>query len=262
MKLAFDLISDLHIESWDRFNWRAQATSPVCVVAGDVTKDLKILSDTLEHLSECYQTVLYIDGNDEHKHHWNSLDQNYTVIGNIIDRLDGVVFLQNNVVIINGVAFLGTNGWWTWDFLNEIDPDQMLQWFMSRTQTNKTITDTITQSAITDAAYLAASVTKLQTYPDVKQIVVVTHTVPEFALIHHDLELMDSYKINVMGNSLMTDVLAADTENKINTWCFGHYHSRVEQSINGIRYVNNCRGRGDSEWRQSVYYPLRIEVDI
>ena len=39
MKFAFDLISDLHIETWPDFDWTGQATSPYCVVAGDVARD-------------------------------------------------------------------------------------------------------------------------------------------------------------------------------------------------------------------------------
>jgi len=39
MQFAFDLISDLHIETWPQFDWKDQATSPFCVVAGDIAKD-------------------------------------------------------------------------------------------------------------------------------------------------------------------------------------------------------------------------------
>ena len=40
MTMAFDLISDLHLETWDdELNFSGQATSPVCVVAGDISRD-------------------------------------------------------------------------------------------------------------------------------------------------------------------------------------------------------------------------------
>jgi hypothetical protein len=69
MKFAFDLISDLHVETWDSFDWTGQATSPYCVVAGDVARDRQLLlADVLKHLGECYPGgVFYIDGNDEHR---------------------------------------------------------------------------------------------------------------------------------------------------------------------------------------------------
>jgi len=56
--------------------------------------------------------------------------------------------------------------------------------------------------------------------------------------------------------------MAADTVNKLHTWCFGHYHGSVDQTRSGIRFVNNCRGRGDTPYAKSVYYPQRIVVDF
>ena len=45
MQFSFDLISDLHVETWDQFDWTHQPTSPYCVVAGDVSQDRKLLAD-------------------------------------------------------------------------------------------------------------------------------------------------------------------------------------------------------------------------
>jgi UDP-2,3-diacylglucosamine pyrophosphatase LpxH len=53
-----------------------------------------------------------------------------------------------------------------------------------------------------------------------------------------------------------------DTENKIKAWCFGHYHRSVDRTIDGIRYVNNCKGRGNTPWSQAVYYPKRITIEF
>jgi hypothetical protein len=47
MNFSFDLISDLHVESWPSFNWSDQVTSPYCVVAGDVARDRDVLVETL-----------------------------------------------------------------------------------------------------------------------------------------------------------------------------------------------------------------------
>ena len=90
----------------------------------------------------------------------------------------------------------------------------------------------------------------------------VTHTVPNADLINHDLDLVNTHHFNCMGNRLMRLVLSNDTEHKIDTWCFGHYHGSVDRIIGNVRYVNNCRGRGDTEHRQHVYYPKRIEIAI
>ena len=262
MQFVFDLISDLHIETWDgQFDWQGQATSPICVVAGDVCRDHDTLKQTLTHLGKCYHSVLYIDGNDEHKNHWYSLSDNYQSLDSTVNGCPNVVFLQDNLVIINGVAILGTNGWWTWDFDQLGDPEQSQQWFQDRTHCSNITPFIIEQFAENDANYLESSIRRLQTHPDVKRIVVVTHTVPGRHFVQHDLSLIDSHRINVMGNSHMPRILEADSQQKISHWCFGHYHSKVDQVVNGVRYVNNCRGRGDTDYHQSVYYPLRIEIN-
>jgi hypothetical protein len=122
--------------------------------------------------------------------------------------------------------------------------------------------DAITGLAFNDAAYMINSVKKLQTHQDVQAIVVVTHTVPAPWIINHDIDLVDSWRFNCMGNPHLQLLLNEDTENKIHTWCFGHYHKLVDRVHDGIRYVNNCRGRGNTEWSQSAYYPRRISIDI
>jgi predicted phosphodiesterase len=63
-----------------------------------------------------------------------------------------------------------------------------------------------------------------------------------------------------MGNSHLAQAIKEDTENKIKTWCFGHYHKPVDQQLHGINYVSNPRGRGDTPWCQPAYYPRRITV--
>ena len=90
----------------------------------------------------------------------------------------------------------------------------------------------------------------------------VTHTVPDPALIAHDIDLEGTMKFNVMGNRLMMQAMAQDTENKIHTWCFGHYHGSVDQFRSNIRFVNNCRGRSGTMYSQHVYHPKRILIEF
>jgi hypothetical protein len=260
MQFSFDLISDLHAHTWDQFNWHGQATSQICLVAGDVAKDHKDLEDVLSHLTECYQAVFYIDGNDEHKLNWDGIGSNFDSIESIISRCPGVTYLHDNVVIINGVAIVAANGWWTYNFDPNIDKNQCQAWFVDYCKTNTIVAELVDHLARIDTHYLVESVSKLQTHPDVKEIVVMTHTVPNARLVEHDIEIVGTYRMNTMGNSFMDLVLEADTERKISNWFFGHYHGSVDQIIDGVRYLNNPRGRGDTPWKQSVYHPLRIEV--
>jgi predicted phosphodiesterase len=262
MQLAFDLISDLHIDTWPtEFTWSEQATSPICVVAGDVCTDRAQLVTVLKHLGQCYQAVFYIDGNSEHRDYLDNLGASYNDLARQIRRIPNVVYLQDNVIVIDGVAILGTNGWWGFDFDLSIDPEQSELWYRERHQLNPADTLAIRKMSNTDATYMINSVSRLQTHADVKHIVMVTHTVPDPALIAHDIDLDGSMRFNVMGNRFMMQALAADTEKKIHTWCFGHYHGSVDQTRANVRFVNNCRGRGDTDYSQYVYHPRRIVIN-
>ena len=112
------------------------------------------------------------------------------------------------------------------------------------------------------ADYFIRSVRKLQKHRDVKSIVLISHTVPAPWIIAHDPDVVDTVRFNGMGNTNISLAIDEDTENKIHTWCFGHYHKPVDRFFSGIRYVNNCRGRGNTEWSQAAYYPKRITIDF
>jgi hypothetical protein len=90
--------------------------------------------------------------------------------------------------------------------------------------------------------------------------VIVSHTVPAPWLVEHDIKLSETWRFNTTGNPHLELALNEDTEHKIHTWCFGHYHQPVDRIANGIRYTNNCRGRSDTDWCQRPYYPKRIEI--
>jgi predicted phosphohydrolase len=262
MRFAFDLISDLHLETWGDFNWEGLATSPVCVVAGDIARDRDLLIQTLKHLGKCYQAVFYIDGNDEHHERLETLGTSYKDLVRKINRIPNVVYLQDNVVVIDGVAILGTNGWWGFDFDLGINAEDAEYWCREKYNLSENATREIARLSNNDATYMVSSIQRLQKHTDVKKIVMVTHTVPDPALISHDIALEGTMKFNTMGNRYMMQAAAADTENKIDTWCFGHFHGSVDQIRSGIRFVNNCRGRNGTMYSQHVYHPKRIEIDF
>jgi len=261
MTFTFDLISDLHVDAWPSVDWSVMPTSPVCVVAGNISRDRRLVLETLRELGRSYQAVFYVDGDLEHESHLANLGYSYADLAHKISRIPNVVYLQDNVIVIDGVAILGTNGWWGFDLDLGVDPTGSAQQFQEQHNLSAEAVKAISKMSNTDAVYMVNSVKRLQTHPDVKKIVMVTHTVPDASLISHDVNLEGCLAFNTMGNRLMQQALTVDSENKIHTWCFGHYPGSVDQVRDGIRYVNNCRGRGNTAWCQHVYYPLRVTVD-
>jgi predicted phosphodiesterase len=263
MRFAFDLISDLHVETWTNTDWSGQATSPYCIVAGDVARNRERLLATLEHLGQCYPGgVFYVDGNEEHKDYFHDLGASYRDLAKDIKNLPKVIYMQDNCVIINGVAIIGTNGWWTYDFDPAIDIETSIQSIQDQFGISNSAATNIIGVAYNDAAYVLDSVRKLQTHMEVGAIVIVSHTVPAPWIIAHDPDLTNTWRFNGMGNSHISQAIDADTEHKIHTWCFGHYHRPVNQNLGGINYVSNPRGRGNTVWSQQAFYPRRIEIDF
>ena len=174
MQFSFDLISDLHIDTWDgEFDWSSRATSPHCVVIGDVCEDRALLYKTLAHLGKCYQAVFYVDGNDEHVGFINDLESSYQEITQQIKKIPNVVYLQDNVIVVNGVTILGTNGWWGFDFDNTIDPEEVRDWWCERYSMTHDDYCSIRKASTIDANYMISSVKQLQTHRDVKKIVMI-----------------------------------------------------------------------------------------
>jgi hypothetical protein len=263
MKFAFDLISDLHIETWPNFDWTGQATAPYCIVAGDVARDRDVLIDALTHLGKCYPGgVFYIDGNEEHKDYYEDLGHSYSDLYQQVSQIKNVAYLQDNVVIVNGVAILGTNGWWTYDFDPHMSVEQSVMHVQEHFHISNSAAVNITGIAYHDAAYLIKSVEKLQKHSEVKAIVLVSHTVPAPWLIAHDTDLVDTWRFNGMGNTHIVKAIDADTENKIKMWCFGHYHRPTDRPLGDIQYISNPKGRGNTPWSQSAFYPRRIEINF
>ena len=65
MTIGFDVISDLFLTPEESFNWEGKATSLYCVIAGNISNDVKVITQTLRHLSRFYQGIFYIDGYHE-----------------------------------------------------------------------------------------------------------------------------------------------------------------------------------------------------
>jgi len=257
MAIEFDLISDLHLVDND-FDWSGQATSGFCLVLGDIALDRKILVETMKKIADNYVMVMYIDGNLELKNNLTNLDHGYQTLVQDLKKIKNLNFMYDNMIVLNDVAFVGCNGWWTFDFHDQFSGHDAEQWYC-RVVGHPCDTTQISLSAINDLSYLHNSIKKLQQHNEIRHIVIGTHTVPRLDLIQHNLDFVNNIKLNVMGNQLLDHVRIIDRKNKIHTWCFGHYHGTVDRIIDNVRYVNNCRGRKQGDFLP--YYPKRIVIN-
>lgn len=261
MSLSFDLISDLNLSQWcTEPDWQNLPTSLFCVVVGNVDRDINDTAAFLKKLCDVYQAVFYIDGPMEHEQNLRDLGQSYKQLEKKLARIPGVTHLQNSVIVINGVALIGTNGWHDFGFNPNLPRETMRERYRCHYDLDDPALDQIEDFADTDRRYLGYSTRKLQTYYDIKKIVVVTSAVPKFQLVQHDLTLMDNDNYVLYGNDMVDEVLSNDLSDKLSTWCFGNYAGSVDCYHHGVRFLNNCRGDSTGRYR-SVYYPLRVTVE-
>lgn len=229
--IGFDIIGELFIKPNDSFNWENKATSLYCIVTGNVSSDLRTLAQVLAHLSMYYQGVFYVPGPLEYETSEDILTRT-NEITNICSCIPNVILMHQYVVVIDGVAIMGVNGW-------------------CNAGTIDTVHDMVrTAARYEDTKYLGATLHKLQRHLDVKKIIIVSNAVPK-----KDLYFGEEPTV-VYDQIPLTTVLGIDTENKVQHWVFGSYTKLVDAAIDDIQYLNN------PYLGNKPYWPKRLTVTV
>ena len=231
MIFGFDVISDLYLNPGEEFDWTGKPTSLFCLIPGNISSDLPTIHRVLAHLSTLYHGIFYIDGSLENHDIYNR-DMRIKELHKVCGNFKNVIYLHNNVVVVDGVAFVGINGW----YKNYLD---------------NTITDDFQAKCYRyeDIGYLEKSLEKLQLHNDVKKIVILSSCVPFRELYYGECDLNDE-------EIYPGYVLYKDTEHKVTKWVYGTYNKLVDTTLNNINYLNNTK------FDRNPYYAKRIEISI
>ena len=230
MKIGFDVISDLNLVPGEVFDWEGKTTSLYCIIAGNISSDLRTIHQTLLHLSHVYQGVFYIAGTLEYNGAHNIKSQTEELF-KLCRSIRNVAYLHNHVVILDGIAILGTNGWYSTDLSHSVlQPEE------------------IDNERYDDIGYLGNTIEKLQLHLDVKKILIVSHSPPGPELLFGE-ENDDIYTIPPLKLTLIKDL-----EGKVCTWIYGSYNKTVDVVLDDINYINN------SNYKKNPYWAKRIEV--
>jgi hypothetical protein len=228
--IGFDVISDLNLSPEDSFNWEGKSTSLYCLVAGNVSSDLRTTLQTLAHLGRFYQGVFYVPGTLEYKNSTDISERTEQLIS-LIKQLPSVHIMHHSVVIVDGIAVVGANGW--------------------NNSSIGTLQDMVyTAARFDDMTYLKLSIEKLQRHLDVKKVIVVTNAVPDEKLYFGETP-------NTVENQIPLKLsLSGDTEKKVTSWVFGSYDKFVDATVDNINYVNNPYSH------KSPYWAKRISISV
>lgn len=261
--MKFDLISDLHREFWEeneQIKWDGIGTSLLAVVLGDISYDPNVTYNTIVDISKHYKYVIFVDGNHEHNNQCGFQEHNQQ-LKNELSKYQNISFLNRSAIVLDGTAFVGANGWWTFDFMEpEISREEAYEYFLNNSLYSEPFMYEVYQTAKDDVKILSDIVAKLTVDPAVNEIVMLTHTAP-FNKFMDNLQAQHPAHFSRCGNSMLPKVLDYDSRRKIKTWSFGHVHQEFDQVINGVRYVCHPRGRKDDMPQNLFYYPKMIQLN-
>ena len=239
MKLA--LYSDLHLEFLSN-KWEPPALDvDVVILAGDIGQHVCGIEWAAATFRD--KLVIYVVGN----HEFYGAD-----IGIISDMRKtaaqfGIHFLENNVVEIEGVRFLGTTLWSDFNLYgNRNNGMRAARRYINdyaSIKKNDALLDPKDTMALhyTAAAWLDDELSK----PFDGKTVVVTHFAPHRGCI------AEEFIGGAMTPYFTADMAPLMAKHKIDLWAFGHTYGNVDfESEHGCRIISNQRGYYN-EFRES-----------
>lgn len=230
-EFSVDLIGDLNLEKSNTLDFTGNATSLFCCVAGNISEDTYIIKNVLEQLSSQYRGVFFIDGNKEHNN-VSDYDNKISDLTSVCGPIKNVIYLHNHVVVLNGIAFAGINGWYT----NKTKIQNLEDLLQLENRRNE------------DLGYLSTTIKNLQLHSDVKKIIVLSGTVPNENVLYNNT---DSYTIEGVEPALS---LVMDIDHKVTHWLYSGTDIVSDCYFNNRRFVNNPK------LNNQPYFPKRIVV--
>jgi hypothetical protein len=181
-------------------------------------------------LGKVYQGIFYTTGSLEFEGAPSIASRTDDIV-KICSTIRNVALLHNHVVILDGIAIVGINGWYQTEFPNiNCSPEQ------------------IEIERYEDIGYLGNTIDKLQLHLDVKRILIVSHSVPGHELFFKD-EPIDIQHIPPLKLALIKDL-----EAKVSHWIYGSSDKTVDIVMNDINYINN------SYFKRKPYWAKRVEI--
>lgn len=233
MSVGFDVISDLHLEPDDCFNWEGQPCSLNVIVAGNISTDTRTIRQTLLHLGRLYQTVIYLPGISEYGDIYTVKERNLE-LSKMCRSINNTILLHNHVVVVDGVAVFGVSGWYNavteWP-----DPlhDLLARGYRS-----------------VDLEYIKNTLVRLSFHDDIKKIVLVSTTPPGDQLYFGKVPTILENEVQ------LNSMLAYDASEKVTHWVWGGTDQSGDVKIGTVNYVNNAY------FRRRPYWPKRIEISV
>ena len=267
--MKIHLISDIHIEMDKNLRLTAPAEADVIIVAGDLANG----TDGITWIQENYsseKTVIYIAGNHEFYDHEISVTKDITKAA---AETDNIHFLDNQSVVIDGIRFIGTT---LWTSFNDWADEGVIDYLHVQMNDYNYIKATefyaneklVAQAMLIQKDFLSHNSAKRQhlmpviTYllhldavqylktelgkPYDGKTIVVSHHAPSYNSVNPaKMEYEDAYASALDG-------LIIAHQDVITAWFHGHLHVPVNYTICGVPVISNPRDYPFYAWDPSV----------
>lgn len=257
--MKIDIVSDLHIEQWDNsiinkypsgeiknFPYKfPNKKSDILIIAGDISDDINISLDYVNQLSMIYQNVLFIDGNHEHTLKYPKLYSNNEIYDMTKKLNENIFYLPKSNYKINNTVILGVCGWWDYNNCDINSIKDNLNYFEGwinhfKEDDNLEFIDNVIKKSRDEYKYLKYCIDIYNNDDNIKNIILVTHTIPLFEFLKND-NVENSNKKSNGCNSKLKEII--DNNKKISHWIFGHTHEQIELEYKNIQFICHPRGR-------------------
>ena len=256
--MNIDIISDLHEDFWNLkipsllyldksidfpLNLAPSPNTDILIIAGNISGDLDISLQFLEHCRHVYKYVLFVDGDKEHHAKLPNMYSPTSIVTELSkSNFNNIYYLPVQPFLYNDVAIVGVSGWW--NFSGSI-PIQFENTNLSVDYNNKLIRNII-KAASLDYEHLDHVLSQTESDPRIKTVIVVTHTPP------HSECVDDNISTNL--NALMQP-LVSGAYSKLKYWIFGHVKNPITLNINNIQFISNPRG-----YNRTEYHTINIKI--
>jgi len=275
--MKIQLLSDLHLETNPGFIAEPAAGADLLVLAGDIgsyqrRRDGSVMAEPdwgLRRFSPLPQhagwpvPVLFVPGN--HEYDALDLDEAHAGLRAACDRL-GLVWLERETALIDGVRFIGTTLWSDYDLLvpeSATETRRLRQREKAFRAANFYLHKMAGQrrGALFDAAAMRELGLECQAWlrealarPHDGPTVVVTH----FAPTVHSADPRYGLSPGTAGFCNALDELLPQAD----LWLHGHLHCPQDLRVSGCRIVANPLGYADKGEQASFRPTLTVDVEI
>ena len=253
--MKLHILSDLHL-SVAAFD-PPKTDADIVILAGDIARP----KEAIAWAQGFSKPVLYVPGN--HEFYGGSIGSTVQLMKQLCGQ-NGIVVLDNDAAVIDGVRFLGSTLWTDFRLFGDGEKQGLAigaaMNFMrdfSRIQMddNSAVTFNPALSAelfTRNAAWLEKTLAQ----PFAGNTVVITHHAPSPKSIHPRF-----------ADSLLNACFVSDLERLVNAknahlWIHGHLHDSVDYVLNGTRVVSNPRGYSKNGVNENPRFDPSLTIDV